>query len=398
MRPVDRFPVPSAAPRPKKARDGPTRLDKASLMAQHILHSREARNFARVVHSLTNETAEQVLAEARWGSSDKQGCPRCGVFRRHYRRVKRRRWRCAECAHEFSVTSGTQLDSNKLKFKQLVLAYLVIDSNVKGASMLLLSRIIGITPKTCQVLAGKLREYFVKSLDLSPLQGIVHIDGGYFCGKPRKPNRKSKMPADAIAKRFGRKKIESASQPWIEAGMTRQNWMRRADKRVVISLCESAGSGNGSRRTIALVCHSENAVDVARMAQKLISPNAIVMTDESSAYCALDVTHEHHVVSHAREFSTAEGVSDNMSETFNSRMRRGEYGVFHGFRPKYLQDYACEFAWRETNRALSQCDRVLSILKGLLCLGKSEWWRGYWQGRHRKHELTLDYILGRSGD
>lgn len=365
-------------------------------MAQHTLHSKEARNFAKTVLSMTDEAAELLLAQARWGSSDKQGCPRCGVYRKHYRRAKRHQWRCAECDHVFSVTSGTALDSHKLSFKMLVLAYLKFDSLVKGAATLTLSRQLGVTPKTCLVLAGKLREYFVKSMDLTPLQGIVHMDGAYLCGKPRKPNRKIKMPADAIAKRFGQKKIESKTQPWIEAGMTRSNWQRRSDKRVVVSLCASAGAHKGSARAIALVCRSENASDVTKIANSFVTRDAIVMTDESTAYAALSSTHDHYVVAHAREFSTSEGVNNNMSETFNSRMRRGEYGAFHGFRVKYLQDYASEFAWRETKRTLSQRERVLEILQGLLSSCKSEWWRGYWQGSHRKHELGLDYFLARA--
>jgi len=118
------------------------------------------------------------------------------------------------------------------------------------------------------------------------------------------------------------------------------------------------------------------------------------MTDESSAYGVLSGMYDHYVVSHAKEFSTPEGVSNNMPETFNSRMRRGEYGTYHGFRPKYLQDYASEFPWRETNRTLSQRDKVLEILRGLLSTRKSTWWRGYWQGHHRSYELGLDYFLG----
>lgn len=364
-------------------------------MAQHHLHSKEARNFAPVVLSMSEDAAENLLAETRWGSACMQVCPWCGVMRKHYRRRKRRRWRCAECNGEFSVTTHSPLHSHKLTFKQLVLVALMFANKVKGATLLLMSRDLGISPKTCQVIAGKIRESFLKDMDLRPLDGVVHMDGGYFCGKPRKPIRKIKMPADAIAKRFGRKKIQNTSEPWIEAGMTRKNWMKQADKRVVISLCSSAGHKNGSARTLAFVCRSENSADVKRIAEKLISPGSIVMTDESGAYGVLSSWWEHYVVQHSREFSTSEGVSNNMAETFNSRLRRGEYGAFHGFRPKYLQDYAAEFAWRETSRKLSQRNQVLEILRRLLAPGKSEWWRGYWQGNHRKHELGLDYFLSR---
>jgi transposase-like protein len=363
-------------------------------MAQHHLHSKEARNFAALARCLTEEAAENLLAEVRWCSKEKQGCPWCGTFRKHYRRVKRRRWRCAACNREFSVTTDSALHDHKLPFRDIVLAALEFANLVKGSAALHLSRQLGLTPKTCQVLAGKIREFFVKHTNLAPLHGIVHIDGVYLCGKPRKPNCKIKMPADAIAKRFGKKKIQNTAQPWVEAGMTRRNWLKQADKRVVISLCSSAGFKKGSDRALAFVCQSENMADVKRLVERLVSQDATVMTDESSAYSVLSGAYDHYVVSHAKEFSTSEGVSNNMAETFNSRMRRGEYGAYHGFRPKYLQDYASEFAWRETNRRLSQREQVLEILRGLLLPGKSGWWRGYWQGNHRRYELGLDYFLG----
>jgi transposase-like protein len=363
-------------------------------MAQHHLHSKEARNFAALARCLTEEAAENLLAEVRWCSKENQGCPWCGTFRKHYRRIKRRRWRCAACNREFSVTTDSPLHDHKLPFKVIVLAALEFANLVKGSAALHLSRQLGLTPKTCQVFTGKIREFFIKHTNLAPLSGIVHMDGAYFCGKPRKPNCKIKMPADAIAKRFGKKKIQNTAQPWIEAGMTRRNWQRQTDKRVVISLCSSAGFKNGSSRTFAFVCRSENMADVKRLAERLVSRDATVMTDESSAYGVLSGMYDHYVVSHAERFSTPEGVSNNMAETFNSRMRRGEYGAYHGFRPKYLQDYASEFAWRETNRKLSQRDQVLEILRSLLSPGKSNWWRGYWQGNHRTYELGLDYFLG----
>lgn len=364
-------------------------------MAQHHLHSKEARDFASIARCLTEEAAENLLAEVRWCSKDSQVCPRCGTFRKHYRKAKRRRWCCASCGREFSVTTDSPLQDHKLSFKVIVLAALEFANHAKGAAALHMSRQLGLTPKTCQVFAGKIREFFVKHTNLAPLHGIVHMDGAYFCGKPRKPNNKIKMPADAIAKRFGKKKIRNTAQPWIEAGMTRRNWLRQADKRVVISLCSSAGFRCGSARTLAFVCRSENMVDVKRLAERLVSRDATVMTDESGAYGVLSSMYDHYFVSHANRFSTPEGVSNNMAETFNSRMRRGEYGTYHGFRPKYLQDYASDFAWRETNRKLSQRDQVLEILRGLLLPGKSEWWRGYWQGHHRKNELGLDYFLGK---
>lgn len=365
-------------------------------MAQHYLHSKESRNFARKLNGLNEGDAELWLAQARWGSDHKQGCPSCGEFRKHYRRAKTRRWRCAGCSHEFSVTSGTPFHGHKLSFADMVRLIAAFESGAKGKALLEASRIVGCTPKTAQVFFGKIREWMVQSMDLRPLSGTVHIDGGYFGGKPRKPNHRARMPKDALAIRHGKKAPKDLKRPWIEAGMTYKNWCKRARKRVVISLAESAGERMGSGRVMAFVCAGENEAEVARLVKRFVNPEARVMTDESTAYSHLSaIVSEHYTVSHAHEFSTSEGVSDNMCETFFSRFRRSEYGTLHGFRPQYLQDYACEFAWRENHRRHAQDERFRLLIEGLMTSGVSKWWVGYWQGRHRRDELGLNYFLDR---
>ncbi|MFK2931907.1 IS1595 family transposase [Dyella agri] len=367
-------------------------------MTQHYLHSKESRNFARKINSLTNDEAEQWLASARWGATDKQGCPACGLFRKHYRRAKTRRWRCASCSREFSVTSGTPFHGRKLPFVDMIRLFAAFENGAKGQSLLEASRRVGCTPKTAQVFFGKIREWMVHAMDLCPLGGAftVHMDGGYFGGKPRKPNRRARIPRRALEVRFGKKAPKNQNQPWIEAGMTYQNWCKRARKRVVISLCESAGHRMGSGRVMAFVCSGENEAEVTRLAKNFLSPDARVMTDESSAYSTLGaLVAEHYTVSHANEFSTSEGVSDNMCETLFSRFRRSEYGTLHGFRPKYLQDYTCEFVWRENHRKHAQDKRFRILMIGMMTAPTSRWWAGYWQGRCRREEIGLDYFLAR---
>ena len=255
------------------------------------------------------------------------------------------------------MTSGSPLQDHKLSFLDIIRLFRTFESGAKGRSLLEASRSVGCTPKTAQAFFGKIREWMIDGMDLSPLSGIVHIDGGYFGGKPRKSNRRIKMPKDALKVRFGKKAPTHPSKPWIDAGMTQENWRKRANKRVVIALCDSAGFGEGTRRAMAFVCTAENETEIHRLVKQFVKQGSIVMTDESNAYATLNAYFDHYAVSHAYEYCTSEGVSDNMSETFFSRFRRSEYGVLHGFRPKYLQDYASEFVWRENHRKHSQRDR-----------------------------------------
>lgn len=364
-------------------------------MAQHHLHSAEARNFGpRHLERMSDCEIEMLFAECRWGTTTEQVCPQCTSVRKHYRREHRKQWRCADCNHEFSVTSGTPWHKRKLSLREILMLLMDFERSAKGLAALEGSR-NGFTPKTVSAFAGKLREALIKTFDFSKLGGIVHLDGGHFCGKPRKPNRRYSASAGEIAVRFGRKPPPEGVKPWKSAGMTRANWERRKNRRVVIVLNSSAGRGNGSARSIPVVCSSENQDDAIALARQFIDPNAIVMTDESSAFSLLAAEFDHRAVAHAKEFCTEDGVSDNMSETFFSRMRRAEYGTFHGFRPKYIQDYAFEMAWRESNRKKSQRDRILDLMRRCLQSGLSDWWRGYWQGRNRNGELGIAYVMHR---
>lgn len=290
------------------------------------------------------------------------------------------------------MTSGTVFHKHKISLRQILKLLMHFESSAKGTSVLAISR-KGYAPKTAAVFLGKMRESLVKAFDFSKLTGVVHMDGGYFCGKPRKPNRRQKVTTEQLNVRYGKKTPKPGEPPWKSAGMTQANWERRKHKRVIVVLSASAGPGKGSRRSIPLVCYSENQGDAIRLARRFIDPNAIVMTDESPAFSPLAGMFDHRVVSHAKEFCTSEGVNDNMCETFFSRIRRSEYGVHHGFRPKYLQDYAIEAAWRENHRSESQRTRVTKLLLGCLQMGKSDWWRGYWQGNHRPGELDLSGLL-----
>ena len=368
-------------------------------MAQHFLHSKESRNFAKALNRVSEDESESYLALCRWGPGNKQVCPGCGVLRKHYRRKKRRRWRCAEiaCRHEFSVTSGTPFHGHKLTFKEILLLIFAFTTNANGASLLQVSRRLGLTPKSVQANFGKIREVLIHSLDLTPMTGTVHVDGGHFCGKPRKPNRKIPVPKDAIAKRYGKKKPANTTKPWIEMGMTRPNYLRLAQKRVVIVFTEAGKLGEGSRRSIPIVCRRECDEHVFPLMKAFVRQDAIVMTDESGAYngfTALGI--EHHQVKHSEMFSTSEGVNDNMCETFFSRMRRAEYGTYHGYRPKYLQDYAIEHSWRDDNRRVAQEELVRKLTGQMFGSGKSTWWRGYWQGNHRQGELTAEWFLAKA--
>ena len=141
---------------------------------------------------------------------------------------------------------------------------------------------------------------------------------------------------------------------------------------------------------VAVARTGESEYAIRLMSKAYIAPGAMVFTDEAGAYTQLAREHEHYSVSHAKEFSTAEGVNDNHAEAFFCRMRRAEYGIYHGSRPLYLHYYACENAWRHSHRRLRKSEMVKRLLRMALSLGPSPRLRGYYERRGRRTEVLID--------
>ena len=103
----------------------------------------------------------------------------------------RRKFKCAACHHQFSVTSGTIFACRKLSFVDLLAAICLFVNAAKGASALQLSRDLDVQYKTAFVLAHKLREALAAETADLRLSNTVEVDGAYFGGHVRQANLKS---------------------------------------------------------------------------------------------------------------------------------------------------------------------------------------------------------------
>ncbi len=84
-------------------------------------------------------------------------CPRCECLV-VYAMATRRLWKCKECRHQFSVTSGTIFASRKLPIRDYLAAIAIFVNAVKGISALQLGRDLDVQYKTAFVMAHKIRE------------------------------------------------------------------------------------------------------------------------------------------------------------------------------------------------------------------------------------------------
>ncbi len=124
-----------------------------------------------------------------------------------------------------------------------------------------------------------------------------------------------------------------------------------------------------------------------RLCDRFVKKGSTIWTEEHRAYANLSNDYDHHSVEHSAEFMTLDGVHNNHAESYFSRLRRAEYGVFHGMRPQYMLDYAQEMAWKEDMRRRSLLEQVQTLIVKIFSVGQSVWWQGYSQGHRRNDEL-----------
>jgi hypothetical protein len=113
-------------------------------MAQHFLLSAAARSLsAAKIMRMSDRGVENVFLRLRWPATDgKPVCPGCGcrICYACPRPAGQPRWRCKACRSDFSITSGTLFAWHKLPLRTYLLAIAAFCNEVKGKSMLALSR------------------------------------------------------------------------------------------------------------------------------------------------------------------------------------------------------------------------------------------------------------------
>src|SRR5579862_9080606 len=156
-------------------------------MSQHFLLSTAARTLTLAsVARISDEEAERVFIHLRWANGEPH-CPRCGCFGLYQQRraTGLLRWRCKACDYNFSITSGTLFASRKMPLRGYLMAIAIFANEVKGKSMLALSRDLGTSYKAAFVLAHKLREAMASELKGRTIGGagkVAEVDAGWFGG------------------------------------------------------------------------------------------------------------------------------------------------------------------------------------------------------------------------
>jgi transposase-like protein len=324
-------------------------------MPQHFLLSKAAKTLSLAsVFRMSDEEAEQTFMAVRWADTKGEPvCPKCGSLDsyRFRRETGLLCFECSACRKEFSLTSGTLFASRKLPIKGYLAAIAIFCNEVKGKSMLALSRDLGITYKAAFVLAHKLREAMAEEMRGRVVGGdgkTAEIDGAYFGGYVKPANRKEN--------RIDRRLTQNQS----------------GKRKAVVVIRERNGN------SVPAVFRSEG--QALSFIRSRIAKGTIVNADAATHWNELQTRFEMKRVDHAEAYSM-DGACTNAAEEYFSRLRRAEVGHHHHIAGAYLLRYAQEASWREDNRRLSNGEQVNRLGALALKRGPSVDFSGYWQ-RH----------------
>lgn len=316
-------------------------------MSQHFLLSAKARTLSLAkVARMTDEEAAEAFRLIRWAETKGEPvCVRCGSLN-SYKYQTRKLYRCKDCSHQFSVTSGTIFASRKLPVRDYLLAIAIFVNGAKGHSALQLSRDLDCQYKTAFVLAHKLREAVAAEAKARMVGGHVEIDGAYFGGHVR--------PANNVENRVDRRKAQ-----------------HQTGKRQVVV---TARERNGSTLSFTFKAEGEALPTIAAR----VNGGSTVYADEAAHWDALHSLYLTKRINHSQSYSDGEACT-NQAESFFSRLRRAEIGTHHHIAGPYLSAYAAEMAWREDNRRVSNGMQYLAMTNAALSHPVSTQWCGYWQ-------------------
>lgn len=318
-------------------------------MAQHFLLSAAARTLSlKAIFSEGEEAAYSRFRRLRWPETEGAPvCPACGCLEIH-RLSTRRRFKCAACHRQFSVTSGTIFASRKLSFTDLLGAVRLFVNASKGLSAVQLSRDLDVQHKTAFVPMHKLREALAAETRDVRLAGDVKVDGAAFGGHVR--------PADRREDRVDRRLLKH----------------RSARRRIVVALRQRGG------RTLTRTFLRE--AEGVGFARERILPGSTPSADEVAHRDLLEPPFDVRRINRS-EACSRDGVHTDMAESFFSRLRRMIAGRHHKVGSGHLDAHAAHAAKLEDHRDESNGRLADRLVGRALAAPVNRQWKGCRQRR-----------------
>lgn len=295
-----------------------------------------------ILHFSDYQNCHRAVAAIRWPDGVVK-CPTCNSDSLTYLE-NARVWKCRKNhpKAKFSLKVGTIFEDSPIPLQKWLPALWLIVNCKNGISSYELARALGVTQKTAWFMLSRLR-LALQNNDGGKLDGHVEIDETYIGGKARNMSRSER--AERLAKNQGRK----------------NSWFGKV---AVMGLLERHGERGKSRvRTFPVEGIRKHAM--TERVSKHVQDGASVYTDQLKSYGMLPLYYQHNVINHAEKY--ADGVvHTNGLENYWSLLKRALRGTYVSVEPFHLFRYLDEQAFRFNERTMSDAQRFVLGLKGIL--------------------------------
>ena len=264
----------------------------------------------------TEEACEGYLAACRWPEGFV--CPRCGD-RRAYDLVNQRRWQCAGCRHQVSLTAGTVLHRTKIPLTHWFWAAYLMTTDKRGVSALLVQRQLGLSCyETAWMLLHKLRRAMV-NLAREPLYGEVEVDETWIGGE--------------------------------QAGLRGSRQLKGQRAALVLVAVEKRGRGWGRLRM--KVIQDFKGKTITSFLNQNISPGSTIYTDGLKSFAGLTNAGFKHIARTQplrSELRKGAKSAVPLADRAIGNLQQWLIGTYHGVSKPQLQVYLDEFVFRHNRR------------------------------------------------
>ena len=328
----------------------------------------------------TEADAYKLIEDMRWGPDrEHQTCPKCGSDRKFYfikpsdggetrktnrgTATQRRRWKCADCRHQFSVTVDTIFHGSKVPLKTWLLIISEMCTDKNGISAREIERKYNLTAKTAWYVTHRIREAMKRDPVAGLLSGRIQVDETLIGGKTGNMHNSVRNPKKAKPVEPGERK----GGPLF-------------NKQIVVSLISEE---TGEVRSKVVPDVTANTLEKA-LSEELDLGNVQMVTDEMMSYKTIaNRTASHETVNHKNdEYFRVEDdgtvVTTNPIEAFFSQLKRSVDGTHHHISKEHLHRYLAEHDFRYSTRDLSDAQRMTQLMQNVG--GRRLSWRPLTQG------------------